>query len=117
MTPSSNTSIQPPNLHSTVPYSTVVYETPIIEQYSLIRQYSENASYNEEYAKFNHNIHASTQVYNCTRHHHFHTSTPIQPTLPTNGDTTSHISSPDSQYSTLSNKTSDKLTIKKTTGQ
>ena len=33
-------------------------------------------------------------------------------TLPTNGDMTSHISSPDSQYSTLSNKTSDKLTIK-----
>ena len=38
-------------------------------------------------------------------------------TLPTNGNMTSHISSPDSQYSTLSNKTSDKLTIKKTTGQ
>ena len=35
----------------------------------------------------------------------------------TNGNMTSYISSPDSQYSTLSNKTSDKLTIKKTTGQ
>ena len=38
-------------------------------------------------------------------------------TLPTYGDITSHISLSDSQYSTLSNKTSDKLTIKKTTGQ
>ena len=35
----------------------------------------------------------------------------------TNGNMTSHISSPDNLYSTLSNKTSDKLTIKKTTGQ
>ena len=32
----------------------------------------------------------------------------------TNGNMTTHISS---QYSTLSNKTSDKLTIKKTIGQ
>ena len=38
-------------------------------------------------------------------------------TLPTNGNMTSHISSHDSQCSTLSNKTSDKLNIKKTTGQ
>ena len=55
-----------------------------------------------------------------TQHPHSHISTPIPPmysTLPTNGNMTSHISSPDSQYSTLSNKTSDKLTIKKTTGQ
>ena len=37
--------------------------------------------------------------------------------LPSNGNMTSHISSPDRQYSTLSNKTSDKLTIKKTKGQ
>ena len=65
-------------------------------------------------------IHASTQLYECTQHPHSHTSTPIPPmysTLPTNGNMTSYISSPDSQYSTLSNKTSDKLTIKKTTGQ
>ena len=34
-------------------------------------------------------------------------------TLPTNGNMTSHISLPDSQYSTLSNKTSDKSTTKK----
>ena len=38
---------------------------------------------------------------------HTHTSTPIPPmysTLPTNGNMTSHISSPDSQYFTLSNQ-------------
>ena len=120
MTISSNTPIKPPTLHCTVPYSTIVHETPIIEQYSLVQLYSENGSSNEEYTRLNHNVHDSTQLCDCTQHPHSHTSTPIPPiysTLPTNGDMTSHISSPDSQYSTLSNKTSDKLTIKKTTGQ
>ena len=123
MTPSSNGPIAPPTLHSTVPYSTVVHETPIMEQYSLIQphksSYSMNGPSNEEYARLNHNLSVSTQLYDCTQHPHSHTSTPIPPmysTLPTNGDMTSHISSPDSQYSTLSNKTSDKSTIKKTTG-
>ena len=104
MTPSSNGPIVPPDLHSTVPYSTIVHETPIIGQY----------------VKLNHNLHASVQVYDHTQHSHSHISTPIPrmySTLPTNGDMTSHISSPDSQYSILSNKTSNKLTIKKTTGQ
>ena len=67
VTLSSNTSIQLPDLHSTVPYSTVVQETLIMEQYSLVQQYqslySKNGSSNEEYAKFRHNVHASTQVY------------------------------------------------------
>ena len=92
-----------------------------MEQYSLVQQYQSsylvNGSSNEEYARLNHNVHTSTQLYD---HPHSHTSIPIPPmysTLPTNGDMTSHISSPDSQYSTLSNKTSDKLTIKKRTGQ
>ena len=123
MTPSSTAPIAPPNLHSIVPYSTVVHETPIMGQYSLVQQYQSsylvNGPYNEEYAQLNHNVHASTQLYDRTQHPHSYTSTPIPPmysTLPTNGNMTSHISSPDSQYSTLSNKTSDKLTIKKTTG-
>ena len=95
-----------------------------MEQYSLVQQYQSsylvNGPSNEEYARLNHNVHTSTQLYDHTQHPHSHTSTPIPPmysTLPTNGNMTSHISSPDSQYSTLSNKTSDKLTIKKTTGQ
>ena len=95
-----------------------------MEQYSLVQQYqssySVNGPSNEEYARLDHNVHASTQLYDHTQHPHSHTSTPIPPmysTLPTNGNMTSHISSPDSQYSTLSNKTSDKLIIKKTTGQ
>ena len=124
MTPSTNGPIAPPNVLSTVPYSTVVHETPIMEQYSLVQphqsSYLVNGSSNEEYAKLNHNVHASTQLYDHTQHPHSHTSTPIPPmysTLPTNGNITSHISSPDSQYSTLSNKTSDISTIKKTTGQ
>ena len=61
-----------------------------------------------------------TQLYDCNQYPYSHISTPIPhmySTLPTNGDMTSHISSPDSQYSTLSNKTSDKLTIKKTACQ
>ena len=79
-----------------------------------------NGPSNEEYARLNHNVHASIQLYDHTQHPHSHTSTPIPPTystLPTNGNMTSYISSHDSQYSTLSNKTSVKLTIKKATGQ
>ena len=124
MTPSSNGPIAPPNLLSTVPYSTVVHETPIMEQYSLVQQYQSsylvNGSSNEEYTRLNHNVHTSTQLYDRTQHPHSHTSTPIPPMysiLPTNGNMTSHISSLDSQYSTLSNKPNNKLTIKKTTGQ
>ena len=124
MTPSSNGPIAPPNLHSTVSYSTVAHETPIVEQYSLVQQYQSsylvNGQSNDEYARLNHNVNANTQLYNHTQHPHSHTSTPILPmysTLPTNGNMTSYISSPDSQYSTLSNKTINKLTIKKTTGQ
>ena len=123
MTPSSNGPIAPPTLHSIVPYSTVVHETSIIGQYSLVQQYQSsylvNGSSNEEYTRLNHNVHATTQLYDHTQHPHSHISTPIPPmysTLPTNGNMTSYISSPDSQYFTLSNKTSDKLTIKKTTG-
>ena len=95
-----------------------------MEQYSLVQQYQSsylvNGPSDEEYARLNHNLHSSTQLYDHIQHPHSHTSTPIPPmysTLPTNDDMTSYISSPDSQYSTLSNKTSDKLTIKKTTGQ
>ena len=112
MTPSSNGPIAPPTLHSTVPYSTVIHETPIIEQYSLVQQYqssySKNGPSNEKYARLNHNVYASTQLYDHIQHPHSHTSIPIPPmysTLPTNGNMTSYISSPDSQYSTLSNKT------------
>ena len=116
MTPLPNGPIAPPTLQSTVPYSTVVYKTSIIKQYSLV-----NRSSNEECTRLTHIVHASTQVYNYTQHPHSHTSTPIPhmySTLPTNGNMTSYISSPDSQYSTLSNKlNSDRLTIKKTTGQ
>ena len=75
---------------------------------------------NEEHIRLNHNVHANTKLYDYTQYPHSHTSTPIPPMysrLPTNGDMTSYISSPDSQYFTLSNKTSDKLTIKKITGQ
>ena len=95
-----------------------------MEQYSLVQQYQSsylvNGPSNEEYTRLSHNVHASIPVDNYTQHPHSHTSTPIPPmysTLPTNGNMTSHISSPDSQYSSLSNKTSDKLSIKKTTGQ
>ena len=96
-----------------------------MEQYSLVQQYqssySETRPSNEEYIGISHNVHVSIQLNDHTKHPHSHTSTPIPPmysTLPpNNGDITSHISSPDSQYSTLFNKTSDKLTIKKTTGQ
>ena len=65
---------------------------------------------NEKYIRLNCNLHANTKLYDCTQHPHSHTSTPIPPmysTLPTNGNMTSYISSPDSQYSTLSNKTSE----------
>ena len=123
MTPLLNGPNAPPHLHSTVPCSTVVHETPIMEQHSLIQQYQSshfvNGPSNEEYTRLNHNVHVSTRVYDYSQHPHSHISTPIPPmysTLPTNGNMTSYISSPDSQYSTLSNKTSDKLTIKKTTG-
>ena len=37
--PSSNGPIAPPTLHSTVPYSTIVHETSITGQYSLVQQY------------------------------------------------------------------------------
>ena len=90
------------------------------DQLHLVQQCSKNVSSDEEFTRLSHNIHVSIQVYDHTQNLHSHTSTPIPPmysTLPTNGDMTSHISSPDSQYSTLSNRTSDKLTIKKTTGQ
>ena len=109
MTPLPNGPIAPPTFHSTVPYSTVIGAL-----------YSINGSSDEEYTRLDHNVHDSTQLCDHTQHPHSHTSTPIPhmySTLPTNGNMTSHISSPDSQYSTLSNKTSDKLTIKKTTGQ
>ena len=111
MNPLSNGPIAPPTLHSTVPYSTVVHETPIMEQYSLVQQYQSsylvNGPSNEEYAKLNHNVYTSIQLYYCTQHPHSHTLTPIPPmysTLPTNGNMTSYISSPDSRHSTLSNK-------------
>ena len=109
MTPLPNGPIAPPTFHSTVPYSTVIGAL-----------YSTNGGSDEEYARVPHNLQASIQLYDHTQHPHSHTSTPIPPmysTLPTNGNMTSNISSPDSQYSTLSNKTSDKSTIKKTTGQ
>ena len=85
--------------NSPVPCSTEVHETEH-EQYSLEQQYQ--SSYcadglsNEEYAKINHYGHTSTQLYDHTQHPHSHTSTPIPPmysTLPTNVNTTSHISS------------------------
>ena len=48
-----NGPIAPPTLHSKVPYSTVVHEIPIIEQYSLVQQYQSsylvNGPSNEEY--------------------------------------------------------------------
>ena len=118
--PSSNCHIAPPSFLSAVPYSTIMHETSIMGQYSLVQPYSENRLSDEENARLSHNVHASTQLYDHTQRPHSHTSTPIPPmysTLPTNGNMTSHISSPDNQYSTLSNKTSDKLTIKKTTSQ
>ena len=117
---SSNCPIAPSSFLSTVPYSTTIHETSIMEQYSLVQPYSENRLFDEENARLSHNVHASTQLYDYTQHPHSHTSTPIPPMysiLPTNGNMTSYISSSDSQYSTLSNKTSDKLTIKKTTGK
>ena len=117
---SSNCPIAPPSFLSTVPYSTVIHETSIMGQCSLVQPYSENRLSDEENARPSHNVHASNQLYDHTQHPHSHTSTPIPhiySTLPTNGDMISHISSPDSQCSTLSNKTSDKLTIEKTTGQ
>ena len=42
MAPLLNGPIQPPIQQSTVPYSTVVHETRIMEQYSLVQPYSEN---------------------------------------------------------------------------
>ena len=117
MIPLPNHPIPAPSLHSAVPYSTVVHKTSIIEQYSLVQLYQSlylvNGPSNEEYVRLNHNVHVSTQLYDCTQYPHSHTSIPIPPmysTLPTNGNMTSHISSPDSQYSTLSNKTSDLVT-------
>ena len=76
-----------------------------MEQYSLVQPYQSsylvNGPTNEEYARLSHNANINTQ-YDCTQHPHSHNSTPV---------------SPDSQYSNLSNKRSDKSTIKKTTGQ
>ena len=115
MTPLPNGPITPPTFLSIVPYTTVVHETSKIGALYLVNRPS-----NEEYSRLNHNVHVSTQLYDHTQHPHSHTSKPIPPmysTVPTNSNMTSYISSPDSQYSTLSNKTSDKLTIKKTTGQ
>ena len=69
-----------------------------MEQYSLVQQYSEKGPSDEEYTRFNHN------VYDVLSTSHSHTSTPIPPmysTLPTNGNMTNYISSPDNQYSTL----------------
>ena len=124
MTPLPNGAIAPPTLHSTVPYSTTVHETPIVEQYSLVQQYQSsylvNGPSNEEYTRLNYNIHSSTQLYDHTQHPHSHISTPIPPmysTLPTNSNMTSHISSLDNQYSTLSNESNNKLTINNKTGQ
>ena len=97
MTPLPNGPIPPPTFHSTVPYSTVVHETSIIGALYLV-----NGPSNEEYARLNHNVHTSTQIYDHTQHPHSHITTPIPPmysTLPTNDDMTSYISSPDSQYS------------------
>ena len=116
MTPLPNGPIAPPILQSTVPYSTVVHETPISEAL-----HSKNGPSNEEHTRHNnHIVHGSIERHDHTQHPYSHTSTPIPPmhsTLPTNGNMTSYISSLDSQYSTLCNKTSDKLIIKKTTGQ
>ena len=56
---------------------------------------------NEEYTRLNHNVHVTTQFYDHSQHIHSHVSTPIPPmcsTLPTNGNMTSYISLPDSQY-------------------
>ena len=91
-----------------------------MEQQCLVQQHSENGPSNEEYIRLSHNVHVSIQVYDHTQHPHSHTSTPIPPTystLPPNGDMTSHISSSDSQYSTLFNRIKDNSTTKKTTGQ
>ena len=47
VTLSSNGPVAPPNILSIVPYSTVVHETPIMEQYSLVQQYqSKKTIYN-----------------------------------------------------------------------
>ena len=54
MTLSSNGPIAPPTLQSTVPYSTVVHETPIMEQYSLVQQYL-SEPFDEKYARINTN--------------------------------------------------------------
>ena len=104
MIPLPNGPIAPPTLHSTVSYSTIVHETPIMQQYSLVHLYSINGPSGEEYPRSSHNVHTSTQLYDSTQHPHSHTSTPIPPmysTLPANGDMTNCISSSDSQYSTL----------------
>ena len=115
MTPLSNGPIAPLTLQSTVPYSTVVHKASKIGAL-----HSKNGPSNEEHTRHNHIVHGSIELHDHTQHLDSHISTPIPPmysTLPNNGNMTSYISSPDSQYSTLCNKTSDKLTIKKTTGQ
>ena len=75
MTSSSNDPISAHNLYSTVPYSTVIHETPIIEQYNLVQQYQSsylvNGPSNEEYIRLNHNVHGSTQFYDHTQYPHF----------------------------------------------
>ena len=49
-----------------------------MEQYSLVQQYQSpylvNGSSNEKYTRLIHNVHASIQLYDCTKHSHSHTS-------------------------------------------
>ena len=119
MIPVPNRPIPAPDLLSTVPYSTVVHETPIMEKYSLVQLYSINGPSDEQYTRLNHNVHTNTQLYHHTQHPHSHTSILIPPMysiLHTNGDITSHVPSSDSQYSTLSKKQVINQ-LKKTKGQ
>ena len=48
-----------------------------MEQYSLVQQYQSsylvNVPSDEEYTRLNHNVPASTQLYNYTQHPHSHT--------------------------------------------
>ena len=63
MTPLPNGPIAPPTLQSTVPYSTVVLEASEIGALHSI-----NGPSNEEYTRFNHNVHASTQLHDQAQH-------------------------------------------------
>ena len=97
-----------------------VNETELVNQlihYNYIR-YQQNVQLNQikyidvtlssntpiQSPRLDYNLHAAIiQLYDHTQHPHSHTSTPIPPmysTLPTNGDMTSYISSPDSQHTT-----------------